>query len=359
MNKIGTLTFHEAINYGAVLQAYALQRAIEKIGYDSEVINYSCPAIAERYTEKPTSPKACLRSLLSSASRNRRTRAFRAFLQRYIDLSEYVSHDDLASFCERYRLVIVGSDQVWNPDLTSDDEAYFLGYIAPNKRASYAASMGKTSWDSDLESKVVPILRDYHFLTVREDSAANYLESLLGFKPAVVCDPVFLLTRGDWDSITVDPQIAGKYILLFSFGRPPKDCLSWSKHQARLLGCRLVVLHFGTLPIPGVVNVRDAGPSEFLGWIRGAELVITSSFHACSLSIIFERDFCWFRSISDSEELKSRSSRIEDLLTRFGLEDRAVRAESVLPTSIEYEPICEEIARYRSSSLSVLREVVS
>ena len=356
---VATLTFHEAVNYGAVLQCYALQRAIERLGVTTEVLNYSCPAIHDAYHRPPTALRPRVGWLLKSGAQGRRNEAFREFLERNVKTSRLVRRDELGGLCERYSRVVVGSDQVWNTDLTGGDRTYFLDFLPPERRAAYAASIGVRSWDERDEADLAGFLSDFRALTVREDVAADYLAGLLGKRPAVACDPVFLLPREEWEQVAVAPPMRGDYALLFTFGKPPSDALAWARRRARELGCRLAVIHFGSLPIPGAVNVRDAGPAEFLGWIAGARLVVSPSFHVCCFSVIFQRDFCWFRSASDDQALRSRSSRIEDLLKKFSISDREVGSSSSMPPAIDYESAQEILDKYRAESLSALAEVIS
>lgn len=352
---IATLTFHEAINYGAVLQCYALQKVIEQIGFESEVLNYSCDNVRNSYFQRPKSLPSLVGWILKSKVRKKRQGAFKSFLAREVKVSESIERDRLPSYCSKYRLVLVGSDQVWNTNITNNDTTYFLDFVPPNKRISYAASIGLEAWKPDSELNFVSLLSEFSVITVREETAADYLAPLLGGRPPVVCDPVFLLSQVEWNHVSVNPDIKGSYILLFAFGRPGEDCISWARHQAKTLNCQLVIFHFGALPIPGVRNVRDAGPAEFLGWVRNARLIISSSFHVCAFSLIFERDFCLFRSSQDKSAITTSLSRIFDLLNCFDLTDRIVDETSLLPPPINFGSSRLTISNIRKASIDVLK----
>ena len=355
---VATLTFHEAVNYGAVLQAYALQKAIKQLGYRTEVLNYSCQAIRDPYYKMPAAPKAKVGWLLRSRVRSVRQTAFKEFISRYIDIGQLVERADLECASENYSKIIVGSDQVWNPTLTNGDTTYFLDFAAPEKKAAYAASIGINSWPKELETTYARLLSSYRGLSVREKTASEYLSDLIGYRPEVVCDPVFLLSAKDWRIIAKAPQINQKYVLLFAFSDPGKDCLAWVKSIATGFGYKVVVIHFGAMPIPGVINIRDAGPREFLGWIDGAELVISPSFHVSCFSVIFQKNFSWFISNHDSEGVKSRTSRITDLIDTLGISDRAVNHTSSLPPHINYDEVEERLAEYKARSFSILEGMV-
>lgn len=355
---VATLTFHEAVNYGAVLQAYALQKAIQQLGYRTEVLNYPCQAIRDSYYQMPSALKAKVGWLLRSRARLIRQAAFKEFISRYIDISQLVERTDLECACKKYSKIIVGSDQVWNPTLTNGDTTYFLDFATPEKKCAYAASIGIRSWPEELETTYARLLSSYNELTVREKTASEYLSNLIGFEPEVVTDPVFLLSAKDWRSIAKPPHIKRKYVLLFAFSNPGKDCLAWVKSIATGLGYKVVVIHFGATPIPGVINIRDAGPREFLGWIDGAELVVSPSFHVSCFSVIFQKNFAWFISNQDSEGVRSRTSRITDLINALGISDRAVNHTSTLPPLIKYDEVEERLAEYRTRSLDILKRMV-
>lgn len=354
---IATLTFHNAINYGAILQAYALQRMIQLCGYETEIFNYNCPAIQKSHYE----PKPGIKSKIAWAARASVRRAklekFNQFKEKYLSISKLVSREDLYEFGKRYDSVVVGSDQVWNTDITDGDRTYFLDFVPAKKKKAYAASIGLRSWDASLEPELARAVSDFSYLTVRENSSAEYLSELIGYRPQSVCDPVFLLTKEEWLEVAVRPDINEPYVLCYSFGKPSDKLLSWSKAQALQLGAKLVLIHFGPTKISGAVNVRAAGPEEFLGWLSEAQLVVSSSFHACAFSIIFEKNFCWF--VDEDNKLQaSRSGRIEDLLKDYNLTDRKVCSSSLMPVDIEYSSVVPLREQQRSRSINALEELL-
>lgn len=154
MKKVGILTFQQAVNYGAVLQMYALQKIVSELGYDVEIINYDSPKIAEGYNpfhyQNIWKPKAFLSDVLNCFSRIERNQKFNAFIQENMKLSSLISKDKLVEIADYYDYYIVGSDQVWNPDITGDDSTYFFDFVIRNeKKLSYAASFGVSQWPKD------------------------------------------------------------------------------------------------------------------------------------------------------------------------------------------------------------------
>lgn len=355
---IGTLTFHEAVNYGAVLQAYALQSAIRSLGYETEVLNYCCQQIKNSYYQRPASLKPLMGWYLLAKKRKVRQRRFGKFIFNNIRLSDPVTKQNLKTYSKKYELVIVGSDQVWNTKVTKGDPTYFLDFVQPTKRCSYAASIGLQSWPNNEEPLWIELVSSFRTITVREETAADYLESLTGDRPEVVCDPVFLLPREEWEKIRIDPKIKDDYVLLFSLGKPADDSLKWAKSQAAKLNYKLVVLHFGVLPIPGVINIRDAGPAEFLGWISNAKLVISPSYHVTCFSIIFNRQFCWFVSDGDAQNIKTSTSRLTDLFNLYGLTGRRVTQESPFPSFTDYSSVNKKVESIRRRSIGILERML-
>ncbi len=355
-NLKAIITFHQAINYGAILQAYALQKTIQHLGYQCEILNYTCAQIKESYQKPKKSIKSQISWMLNTNNRRSRSAKFKAFIDANMILSSDVSREDLSEYCRRYSTLIVGSDQVWNPLLTGNDRTYFLDFLDDSKKkVAYAASLGVEKWQKDFELEGKSLVSKFRVITVRESSAAAYLRDLLERNIDTVCDPVFLLSRNAWGKLAVSSAcLQEQFVLIFSFGQPPRDCLEWGRRRAADLNCKLVVLHFGPFPIPGVLNVRDAGPEEYLGWIKKSCFVISPSFHAICFSIIFERQFCWFNSDSDDSVLKSRSSRITDLLTNLNLKGNAVNKSSSFPAPINYPDVRELLDAWREKSLQIL-----
>lgn len=351
---IATLTFHEAVNYGAVLQALALQQAILNLGYYTRVLNYRSDKIWNAYHTRPSGVRSSLGWMLSMPSRMTRQFKFKRFINDYIDETILISRDELANASAHYSKVIVGSDQVWNTNITGNDFAYFLDFVSPEKRYSYAASIGLRVWPKCIERKAADLLSNFQQITVREETAELYIQKLTGIRARVVCDPVFLLSKDNWDSYVIEPRMSNKYVLLFTLGKPGKSCLRWARSQASKYGYKLVIMHFGAIIVPGAINVRSASPCEFLGWIKNAELVITSSFHAVCFSIIFERQFCWFVSNEEQSSVRASSSRLLDLLRSFGLSDCRVTSSTSQLYHIDYHTILPQITKLRLRSLEVL-----
>ena len=162
MKKVATVTFHMAWNYGAILQAYALQQALLGLEYDSEVWNYDCKKISDCYSILDTTGlKAFIKSILMYRSKKKKKKNFKRFVAENIRLTEKITKNNRSEIAKQYNAFIVGSDQVWNYKITGGDGAYFLDFVPERrKRLSYAASFGikeipeeRKSFPMDLQSK--------------------------------------------------------------------------------------------------------------------------------------------------------------------------------------------------------------
>lgn len=170
MKKIGIITFHRADNYGAVLQAAALQRAIIWMEYSCEILDYDARIISKNYDViLKTSVVQALKSLLEYKERKHKKQVFDAFRNKQMLFSPPIDKENLEIIADEYDKIITGSDQVWNYNLTASDGAYFLDFVQnSHKKLSYAASFGigeipvnKFAWYKDK-------LADFGHISVRE-----------------------------------------------------------------------------------------------------------------------------------------------------------------------------------------------
>ena len=143
---VGILTFHRAVNYGAVLQTYALQGALNDLKIENEVLDYRCPFIEAHYNPKPSvSPihvKHFFKEVTQMPIKKRARESFDLFLSKNIKMSEKLEKNGLCSVAEKYDVIITGSDQVWNMAVTGEDTVYALDFAIKNvRKVSYAASL--------------------------------------------------------------------------------------------------------------------------------------------------------------------------------------------------------------------------
>lgn len=358
MKRIGIITIHNSPNYGACLQSYALYKYIVNQGGDCELIDLKRP-IHTGYIEssnfKPyyihemsvwDNLKGVVRRMLkpqsvSKESTNpKRIAKFDDFNKAIKLSSPYYSIDSLYKNPPSYDVYISGSDQLWNPEQPFPIEPYFLTFVrnVKAKKISYASSIGVSSLESRQIADFTRWLSSYDAISVREPAAAKMLQPHLKQKIEIVADPTFLLDIDEWKSLANDYQEKG-YILCFMLGFQPA-LLNESLRISVNLGKKLVVIGQRGIPKSKQYTlIDDAGPKEFLGLIKCADCVFTDSFHGSVFSILLGvKNF--FSYVAKGNK---RSSRLETLLSSFGLLDRIVRndnfskVDSLLKQSINVE----------------------
>lgn len=349
--KIGTITFHRADNYGAVLQAYALQQALLSMGADTEIIDYDAPYISKGYKAIQTgSLKAFIKSLLTYGTISSKRKAFNRFRKKFLHLSPPVTKEKLPELARKYDAVVTGSDQVWNAPLTNWDGAYFLDFVEPEKRYSYAASFGISRIPAEDLGFYKEKLKDYHHYSTREETGARLLKEIMGKKAVVDLDPVFLPRVDRWKDL-IHPIKRNPYVFIYM---PEPNCIPFAKNLAKKRNLDIVFISYNKSILHPANNVGDTiidvSPDDFLSILYHASCVVTGSFHATVFSAIFHKEFY-------VEAVDSFSSRIIDVLHVLSLEDRIITDEE-LPAQkpIDWMAVDKKVKERRELSLKHLSE---
>lgn len=350
--KIGILTFQNTLNYGAILQSYALFRVLSKEGYNAEVIDYWCPAIEENegWSFSLVSPKSLLKYLMKTPKR----KAFIGF-RGGIAYSPRCDKASIGETVKRYDCVIVGSDQVWNPLITGGDMTYFLSFESdPLRCKSYAASVGLEQFPQD--EPYANLLAHFSSLLVREKSAQGEIARIVPSavsRTRVVLDPTLLIEKSEWSRLGNLPRgvSVGSYVLLYSVSDLHRSG-AIAKSLAEQMGSKVVqICQRREGKVEGALHLRNASPEEFLALFKGAAATVVSSFHGVCFSLIFERDF-WV-TVSGRG-----ANRITDLLELLDVTGRVVEEGRVPMSSerVDYESVSPRLAKLREESLSTLME---
>lgn len=354
--KVGILTFLHTLNYGAMLQAYALARVLQSAEFDTVQLDYRCPAVEAFEFKHVASLKGRLANLIRMPIIRRKAQRFNAFRRENIPSLGPLSRGELIDACALLDYVVVGSDQVWNGLVTNFDSTYFLDFIdEPQKKRTYAVSIGQDQMPVVPGVDYAHLVGDFPYLLVREKTAINALESLCpGNKYEVVLDPTLLLTRDEWLDKAKEGQIKneGPYVFVYAVGET-KNSVAAAKEIARRNGLDVVVLQQnGFLPIPGATNLFSISPTDFLSYIANAETVVTSSFHGTCLSIQLERNFY----VSYATGREKRNSRMGDLLDICGLTERILGGSLAGVQSIDWSDVRDRLEKKRADSLRMLFE---
>lgn len=353
IHTVGILTFQNTLNFGAILQCYALKRCLDNLGFDAGVIDYSCDRI-----ERSECVSFSLRSPLSLCKYLMKTRkrvAFKRF-KAHLNLSPRCDKSSISHVSRTSDCIVVGSDQVWNSSLSHDDEAFFLTFEQDAARCkSYAASVGTRGFPSD--EPYATYLSHFSSILVRERTALEEVRRLLPHREDAqrVLDPTLLLTRRDWESIAKTPSCAkhGGYILVYSVA-DFELCAEAAKELARQRGCRIIqICQRRVGRIKGAIHLTRASPQEFLGLFAQADATVVSSFHGLCFSLIFGKNVhCVLRKDN------SASSRLQDLLDEFELQNCVIHTPGDVAKvqPIDYSVISKRLQVLRTSSVTALAE---
>lgn len=364
---IGIITFHSAVNYGAVLQAYALQKKIEELGEKCNIIDYHCEAIDREYKlisksdffpvhlNKDYVRKLMMRFTLMKVRRDK-NKKFGKFVKDNLSLSSVCnSMEDLKKLQDRYDAFITGSDQVWNPVLTGNDGAYFLEFADDkSKRYSYAASFGNMNKGFDLDDRFVKLLENFEGLSVREQSGEAYISEKINCKAEVHIDPTLTISEDKWNEMAKRPE-EDKYLLVYTVCQP-LHLLEKAKEIARKEGLKVIYLNDRVIHRDKeICYVPSASPEEFVGYFKYADYVMTNSFHGTVFSVIFKKHF-----MVEYESAGGRNKRIADLLALLDITDREIddKEEINYKEDIDWSYADKRIATERKKSEDYLKKII-
>lgn len=359
--RVGILTFVRSRNYGAKLQAWALQSVVSSLGFECEIIDFrrECDCRIREMLKLVKEGKVwqCAKELLIELLKWRKHSRLDSFVAQEMRLSAQTCFNlgDLAELSERYDAIICGSDQVWNPDLTQESQpCYLLDFPAKRDmlRISYAASFGKDFINESSLGLFSRCLKRFDAILIREKSASGLIKSLAGKDAFSVLDPTLLLTREQWATIGEDIDINEPFLLVYSFGSPPMLKVL-AEQIAKERGLKVVTFHKRKHYRNEVCRVPNAGPREFLGLFSKAEFIITNSFHGTAFSILFRKPFF-------SLATNNKTSRIKDLLDALGLRDRMVDDGSITgaDSEIDYAQVGSKLQVLREDSIAYLKSAL-
>ena len=360
--KVGIITYHCSNNYGAQLQAYALRRVIQKLGHKAEVLDCNTVGKGKIFTWSLHSLRAFLGSLrnniLSLVSERERHRLFHDFSQTMIGLSKpCLTKRELDEKSRCYDFMITGSDQVWHPQICEGQTCFFLDLpIKGEQKISYAPSFGVPDYNADEVNRYMPFIKGIKHLSVREEQGRKIIKKYTGRDAKLVLDPTMLLTYEEWDDIAISPKYKD-YLFYFTILDEPDGADDMVRRMAKERGLKIVRIG-GVRDIakPGFINARASGPREFLGLIRGASFIVTSSFHGSVFSILYEKEFL---SICNNN---NRNSRLETLMSNLGLSNYLVHDVQTYSIQsyqcIDYNNVNKTLHRLREDSMSFLNNAI-
>lgn len=372
MKKVGIVSFHVAINYGVYLQAYALQRKIEELGYEPEIVDYRkrtdetdgrIKRALRRIMKEHMSPKEIVRDVravlrgrkLSGVQEiSHRKKAFWDFADKHFKLTRF--YENYQSICQdhaEYDACVCGSDQIWNPLYTKCNPVYFLEFVPPEKRIAYAPSIAiqkiPDEYTKALESKI----GQFAAVSLRERSASELWAGKLKRDVYNVVDPTLLYSGREWKEMAVMPK-EEHYVLCYFLGHD-EAYLKLIRRIEEKYHLKAVILPFAYEAIMKYPGIKAyASIEEFLGYICNADFVLTDSFHGTAFSVNFNRNFYVIKRADKGGQMHSR---IHDFLENIGLEDRELQVEdagSVALETIDYAPVNVKLDKWIQDSVNYL-----
>lgn len=348
--KIGLLAFQNAINFGAVLQMYSLKKRLEKLGHDVEVINYFSKSTEmgnglnrTPYLSKNTNLRLLKYSYLkikfmkTQKMWEKKYHKFKSFRDIYLNISKNTYHS-IHDFNKEihYDTIIVGSDQVWNPNITDGfDPVFFCDFnenIQINKVA-YAASCGSVSTIKENSEEFYSLIKNFDSISVREEELNNFIE--LERMSNRTLDPSLLTTKEEYNEIAIIPS-EKDYLLIYRM-QENKELYEVAKNIAAKRNLQIIELGFSPFKKdPGIKYIEDASPVEFLGLFKEASFVVTNSFHGTAFSIIYNKQFY-------TVPHRSVGQRMINLLELLNLNNRLILKADQINfeelKEIDFEPV--------------------
>lgn len=358
MKKTGILTFHRALNYGAVLQCYALQRVLESKGCDVEVIDYRQAWIEEFYrfvspeilaSCKGAGAKAAYlkKNLKKFIIAPRKRRNFKEFREKFLKLSAPCTK----LIPQDYGLYIIGSDQLWSLHcLGGKPDDVFRGRFERAQGshvAAYAVSADMKSVQAQ-RGEIASWAGNFDLLSMRERETAEVVAGICSRACETCLDPTLLTDEHTWDPLIDRKWKKRRYVLMYE--------VRWRKENKGVMRCKAEEL---ARSIGGceVIDLSRVNYSirDFVSLFKYAQYVVTSSFHGTVFSILFRRPF-WALPLWDGYDLRYR-----ELLAALGAEDRFVTTlpQALEVSDIEWDSIAEKLEGLRASSLEYIDKCLS
>ena len=353
--KVGVVTFHQALNYGAVLQAYALQRYVKKEfpEVSIDLVDYRCPYLSYLYSTKSKNTGNVVYRTLRKAHFLMKKRLFTSFIKKNISLSAPYTVDTVSEANAVYDRFIVGSDQVWNPNLTDSDINYLLAFADGGKRYSYAASIGLCEIPEKHRERYIGELSRFSHISVRESHAIDTLAAIgIGQgTPAVDhhVDPTLLIGMDEWCSVAAPTRKKQDFVLVFSVDYSKElidEAVSFAKEK------NIPVYYVGQRTSdPNVKYLPLVSVEDLLALLRDASYTFVNSFHGTVFSILFHKRFYTRMVHTDG-----RNSRIVSLLDKLSLSHKT-HADSI-DSETDWSAVDAVIEEERQKTKKYVAEIV-
>jgi len=343
MKKVGILTFHDGINYGAFLQVYCLYHTIRDMGFMVEVINYK--NITHWLKEW-----AYFLLTTKSIANMRKIAKFRRS-QGILQQSDFAFKIQKIIAKKAYDFIVVGSDEVWNVNncMFGFDPVYF-GVNCSSRWISYAPSFGSTNLDDNTLARIKSAINRFDNISVRDENSARIVELLTDHLPHIVPDPTLLRETPE---LEIDPEIEYQYCLVYSAKHfsinERNEIIAFAQQNDKKL------VSVGAERDWCFASISDAGVGEWLGLYKHADFIFTTMFHGTLFSIKYNKPFCLFLD-------PYRRNKFYPILSLLSLEGRLYNKgclKDILSCDIDYETVSNRLYSFKLKGISILKNFLS
>ncbi len=355
--KVGIITWHYYNNFGSALQAYALQTIIENFNYDVSIINYRNIKFGKYHLWKIWIKYYLDKSIGIIWEKMRYP--YISFQKDFLCETKLMQDvKEVTKFCNLYDVIVCGSDQIWAPNVFNS--IYMLDGISKNvTKISYAASLGLNSIPEELAIKYQELLKEFKYISVREEKGKELLEIISGISSSVVLDPTLLIDNNIWISLEKKPYkcINERYIFCYFLNENHKykENVQNFANKSRM---KIVGYSVNSNDREWMDYIyRNIGPREFLWLIHNAEYIITDSYHGTIFSLLYHKKFVTLERF-EKNDILCQNSRIYQLKKYFKLDKQVIvysECETFPNDSINYVEFEYQLHVLRKNSYDFLQ----
>ncbi|PTP60929.1 polysaccharide pyruvyl transferase family protein [Vibrio splendidus] len=352
--KVATMTLPLHTNYGGIMQAYALQKVIQSLGHETELLYIEPSVFRPPYRVVLSKIKYSLKYLMGRGGAIKNSNnVFSTFIANEIKRTPKIefNHQLNSDSVQRFDAYIVGSDQVWRPDYAININSYFFDFVNGQKKLlSYAASFGMDGWkyNTSQTQDCTKLASKFSAISVRENAGIALCSDNLNIDAYCNVDPTFLLDLNIYNSLISkyanhndDSKKIFSYILDIS-----NEKIELINSISKAKGVDYKIFNEGR------VGTDKENLGEWLKCFKTAEFIVTDSFHGVVFSILYNKQFIAIGN-------KDRGlSRFESILNMFGLKERLVSSDddvtNLLLEKIDYNDINEIIENKKREALEFI-----
>jgi len=372
MGKIGISTVHTGFNYGSALQAYASKVILNEMGYQGINISLKGSLIKGRDVRLKKVAVVAIRLLRQPHNIKKRVNVYndnmsKPYSEHSKGLFENFRLEKIQPFhctwnqlkhlakSDEYKAFLCGSDQIWNAEALYVDPQYYLRFAPKEKRIAFAPSFGRDKVADYNKRIIAKYIMDIPYLSVREESGVSIIKELTNKGAANLIDPTLVLDGTKWDKyleLQENVSDSEKYILAYFLNEPSdyaKECIKKLAQKNKL---KVIALPYQREVTDWFDVAPDAGPVEFVQYVKNASYVCTDSFHGTAFAVNFKVPFYTFERQYGSAG--KQSSRLDSFLKLVSLEERFNPSMKLLDAPIDFSKSKVVLEAERKKSVDYL-----